>query len=87
MIYTVEQALKPGQPDEVWYRWSSEQKPVPLLLAVPGFLTAQRFKGMDVDPSPSLAIYSIESGDVLTSESYLRDARGGNLGTPTATTS
>lgn len=82
MIYTVEEALQKGESEEVWNRWSSEMKPIPLLLAVPGFLTAQRFKGLGVDPAPSLAIYSLESGDVLTSEPYLRGARGGNLGTP-----
>ena len=77
MIYTVEQALTVGQPDEVWDRWSSEMKPVGKLLAVPGFNTAQRFKGLALDPAPSLALYSIDSADVLQSRFYLDGASGG----------
>jgi len=82
VIYTVEEALTVGQPDEVWDRWTSEMKPVSDLLAVPGFNTAQRFKGLALDPSPSLALYSIDSADVLQSRPYLDGAGGGKLGTP-----
>ena len=81
MIYTVEEALKPGHTDAVWDIWTSEMKPASKVLAVPGFNTAQRFKGLGLDPAPSLALYSIDSADVMTSKRYF-DNGGGKLGSP-----
>lgn len=81
MIYTVEEALKPGHTDEVWDVWTAEMKPVSKILSVPGFNTAQRFKGLGLDPAPSLALYSIDSADVMTSKRYF-DNGGGKLGSP-----
>jgi hypothetical protein len=51
------------------------------ILSVPGFNTAQRFKGLGLDPAPSLALYSIDSADVMTSKRYF-DNGGGKLGSP-----
>ncbi len=82
MIYTVEQLLEDKVSDAEWSRWSSEMKPVSLLLSVPGFLSAQRFKGIHCERPPSIAVYSIASAEVLTSGPYLGGARGGNLGSP-----
>lgn len=82
MIYTVEQGLKEQVTDAEWSRWSAEMKPVSLLLAVPGFIAAQRFKGVNATHPPSLAVYSIDSADVLNSGPYIQGAGGGNLGSP-----
>ena len=49
MIYTVEQCINEPVSDAEWSQWSSEMKPVPVLMAVQGFTAAQRFKGIN-DP-------------------------------------
>jgi len=81
VIYTVEEALKAGHSDETWDVWTGEMKTCEKILSVPGFNTAQRFKGVALDPAPSLALYSIDSADVMTSKRYF-DNGGGKLGSP-----
>lgn len=73
--YIVEQALKPGHTDEDWVQWDREMKPAALLMTVPGFLSAQRFKGVS-EPLAYYAIYELTGGDVLTSDAY-RNVGGG----------
>lgn len=81
MIYTVEMALKGGESDETWDRWFGDMKPLSTFETVPGFLTAQRFKGLGKDPAPSLGYYSVASADVLDSEAYYAN-NGGKMRTP-----
>lgn len=73
-------ALGPHQSDEDWAQWVSEIKPVSRYLAVPGFHTAQRFKGINISPPPYLALYSVDSLAVFDSPEY-KGMRGGNLTT------
>ena len=82
MIYTVEQCINEPVSEAEWNQWSSEMKPVPMLMAVQGFTSAQRFKGLNDEKAPSIAVYSIVSADVLTSDDYFKNAKGGNLGSP-----
>ena len=82
MIYTVEQCINEPLSDEEWSQWSGEMKPVPMLMAVKGFTSAQRFKGINDVLAPSIAVYSVVSADVLNSDDYFQNARGGNLGSP-----
>ena len=79
MIYIVEAALGKENTEAEWNDWYSEMKPIPLLLSVDGFNSAQRFKGLGVPPS-YLALYSVESLDVLSSASY-KGAGGGDFRT------
>ena len=80
MIYTVECALGVEQTDADWERWDASMKPPADLLAVPGFLTAQRFKGVGQNPPPYFALYSVTSGEVLSGGAY-RGTGGGNFRT------
>lgn len=69
MLYIVEMALAPGHSDVEWTRWTSEMKSAELLMTVPGFLSAQRFKGIS-DPLAYCGIYSIRDAGVMTSPAY-----------------
>ncbi|MSQ73945.1 MAG: hypothetical protein EXR27_22155 [Betaproteobacteria bacterium] len=81
MIYTVEETLKACPSDEFWDKWAGEMKTVAKILTVPGFTTGQRFKCMGIDPAPSLALYSVDAAEVMTSQRYY-DNGGGKLGAP-----
>ncbi len=68
MIYMVE--IDFPHPDrqaefEAWYESHLQR-----IVAVPGFISAQRFKSTGPAASSNLAIYALESGDVLTSAPY-----------------
>ena len=78
MLYSVDLALGNDQTDEDWNEWQAAMKPSSALLTVPGFRTAQRFKGVGLSPPPYLALYTINSADVLTSNAY-RNIGGGGL--------
>ncbi len=78
MIYMVQCALGPAQSDADWDAWYGHMKPPALLLSVPGFRAAQRFKGITQKPPAYLAIYGIDSPDVMTSPAY-KAAGGGNF--------
>ncbi len=78
MIYNVEAALGPQQTDEDWQRWYGDMKPPESLLTVLGLNSAQRFKGISHKPYAYVAIYSIDSVDVMTSAAY-RGVGGGNF--------
>lgn len=81
MIYMVECALTLKQTDEDWNRWYHSMKPPHILpTAVPGILTTQRFKGINVKPPAYFAMYSVTSADVMTSDAY-RNAGGGRFQT------
>jgi hypothetical protein len=53
-----------------FHRWYEEEH-VPERIAVPGFLTARRFRAIEGGPK-FLALYDLESPDVLASEPYQR---------------
>ncbi len=67
-IYVVEAELVPGADAEGWNRWYDE-KHVPELLSVPGFMTANRFRDRD-DPNRYLAAYGLDRPDPFTEERY-----------------
>jgi hypothetical protein len=48
--------------------------------SVPGILSTQRFKGINVRPPAYFAMYSVTSADVMTSDAY-RNAGGGRFQT------
>jgi uncharacterized protein DUF4286 len=53
-----------------FHRWYEEEH-IPERMAVPGFLTARRFRAIEGGPK-YLALYDLESPEVLASEPYLR---------------
>jgi hypothetical protein len=61
----IDPALEPE-----FHRWYEEEH-IPERMAVPGFLTARRFRAIEGGPK-FLAIYDLETPDVLASEPYLR---------------
>ena len=56
--------------EEEFHRWYEEEH-IPERMAVPGFLTARRFRAIEGGPK-YLAVYDLESPEVLASEPYLR---------------
>lgn len=79
MIYFVELAFSQPAREADWSNWYSEH--LDILLSVPGFSTAQRFRSVAPCRAPYLAAYSVDSGDVFESAPYR--ARGGR-GSPGA---
>ena len=68
MLYIVELDFIGYGREPQWNAWYSEH--VEVLLSLPGFLTAQRFKCVTAHPSPYLALYTVESAGVLESAPY-----------------
>lgn len=68
MLYMVELKLTDPAKEAAWDEWYLAH--LHKLLRVPGFRSAQRFRTIDQAESPLLAIYDVESGDVLTSQAY-----------------
>src|SRR5687768_14710956 len=62
--------------EQAWHDWYAGY--LEKLLSVPGIHTAQRFKALGCTPSRYLAMYSIESEDVYTSEAYKGIGGGGS---------
>ena len=75
MLYIVEMALSQGHTESDWQQWAQQMKTAEVLMTVPGFVSAQRFKGLS-DPLAYCGIYSIENAEVMTSEAY-RGVGGG----------
>ena len=70
MIFTSESGLTdPGRIPE-WDEWYLGH--LAAMVAVPGVLSAQRFRALDAGPPPSLAIYSVATPAVFDSDIYLR---------------
>lgn len=78
MIYMVECALSGETSRAEWNEWYADMKPPQLLLSVPGLNTVQRFRGVEQNPAPYLALYSVEHEGVMTSEAY-RSIGGGRF--------
>src|SRR5262245_17238806 len=68
MIYMVDHVFADPALEPRWHEWYSGY--LLKLVSVPGIHTAQRFKAIGHAPSRYLAMYSIDSADVYTSEGY-----------------
>lgn len=77
MIYTVECNFNDSSSEASWNDFYSLDK-LNALISVTGFHSSQRFKALDCDGPIYLALHSIDSLDVLTSEEY-RQKGGGNF--------
>lgn len=78
MLYMVECGFADPAQEAAWNAWYSGPK-LDELLAVPGFLAAQRFRALDHAPAPYLNLVSITSPEVFTSPAY-RHGGGGRFG-------
>lgn len=74
MIYMVEHVFALPELENEWNAWYAVN--VSVLLSVPGFRSAQRFKVPAALPSRYMAMYTIDSASVLESKAY-KDAGGG----------
>jgi len=80
-LYTVEMALTENDPDEVWEQWFKDMKPLASFVTVPGFISAQRLKGISTKPTPSIGYYRITEPAILDSDAYLAN-NGRKMNTP-----
>ncbi|RQN39478.1 sugar ABC transporter [Paraburkholderia tropica] len=77
MIYTVECSFADPHSEAEWNAFYSLDK-LPALISVTGFRSSQRFKAMSAGCPVYLAMHTVDSLDVLTSEEY-RQKGGGNF--------
>ena len=76
MIYMVDHVYTDPNTEPEWHAWYSGY--LQKLLSVPGIHSAQRFKAVGHTPSRYLAMYSIDSADVYTSQGYKNIGGGGS---------
>ena len=76
MIYMVDHVYADSATETAWHEWYAGY--LRKLVSVPGIHSAQRFKAIGVTPSRYLAMYSIDSVDVYTSEGYRNIGGGGS---------
>src|SRR5262245_154675 len=76
MIYMVDHVFDDPALEPQWHEWYSGY--LLKLVSVPGIHSAQRFKAIGHAPSRYLAMYSIDSADVYTSEGYKAIGGGGS---------
>jgi hypothetical protein len=76
MIYMVDHVYADAGTEPEWHAWYAQY--LQNLVAVPGIHTAQRFKATGETPSRYLAMYSIDSLDVYSSDAYKRMGGGGS---------
>ena len=76
MIYMVDHVFTDPATEPAWHAWYAGY--LQKLISVPGIHTAQRFKAVGRTPSRYLAMYSIDSADVYTSEGYRNIGGGGS---------
>jgi hypothetical protein len=69
MIFMSESGLLPGASESGWDAWYLEH--LRIMASVPGVTSAQRFKTMDADHPPSLAMYSFASAAIFEDPYYL----------------
>jgi hypothetical protein len=67
--------MNPPADDEGEFNAWYDEEHVPLRLAVPGFLNARRYKAAEADGPRYLALYELESVDVLKTNQYQGLAR------------
>ena len=76
MIYMVDHVYTDPLTEQAWHEWYAGY--LRKLVSIPGIHTAQRFKAIGHTPSRYLAMYSIDSADVYTSEGYNAIGGGGS---------
>jgi hypothetical protein len=76
MIYMVDHVFTDPAQEPAWHDWYAGY--LQKLLSVPGIHSTQRFKAIAHTPSRFLAMYSIDSADVYTSEGYKNIGGGGS---------
>lgn len=76
MIYMVDHVFADPATEPGWHEWYAGY--LRKLVSVPGIHTAQRFRAIGHTPSRYLAMYSIDSADVYTSEGYKAIGGGGS---------
>lgn len=76
MIYMVDHVFTDPVQEPAWHQWYAGY--LQKLLSVPGIHSTQRFKAIGETPSRFLAMYSIDSADVYTSEGYNKIGGGGS---------
>jgi len=76
MIYMVDHVFTEPALEPAWHEWYAGY--LQKLVSVPGIQSAQRFKAIGHTPSRYLAMYSIDSADVYTSEAYKNIGGGGS---------
>ena len=76
MIYMVDHVFTDPATEPAWHAWYAGY--LQKLISVPGIQSAQRFKAVGCTPSRYLAMYSIDSADVYTSEGYKNIGGGGS---------
>lgn len=76
MIYMVDHVYTDAGTEPEWHAWYAEY--LHKLVAVPGIHTAQRFKAVGAAPPRYLAMYTIDSLDVYSSDAYKRMGGGGS---------
>lgn len=76
MIYMVDHVFSDPALEPEWHAWYAGY--LQKLLSVPGIHTAQRFRAIGATPSRYLAMYSIDSADVYTSDGYKAIGGGGS---------
>ena len=76
MIYMVDHVYADPASEQAWHEWYAGY--LKKLISVPGINTAQRFKALGCTPSRYLAMYSIDSADVYTSDAYRSMGGGGS---------
>lgn len=77
MIYSVECGFAHPAREAEWNAFYSHDK-LPALIAVPGFISSQRFRLLRGTHPPYLALHNITRADVLDSAHY-RQQGGGNF--------
>jgi hypothetical protein len=75
MIYTVEIDFQSPENEPEWNRWYHGN--LPLILTVPGFETAQRLERVGAYGPRFLAVYTVSSAAVFTSDAYRAVGGGG----------
>lgn len=76
MIYIVDHIFNDSTAEPAWHEWYAGY--LQRLLSVPGIDSAQRFKAIGYTPSRFLAMYSIASADVYSSDGYKGIGGGGS---------
>ena len=76
MIYMVDHIYDDAATEPAWHAWYAGY--LHKLLSVPGIHSAQRFKAVGCTPPRYLAMYSIDSLDVYSSEGYKKIGGGGS---------
>src|SRR5215216_3228275 len=69
-------SMNPPSEDEDGFNAWYDEEHVPLRLAVPGFLSARRYKAATDDGPRYAALYDLQSLDVLETRAYQRLAEG-----------